>query len=68
MSQSTAAEITKNAVLEQQRRLAAEFGATESKPAGSSGATGPFARMLCEVLASVGWRASSIGSSRRCRI
>ena len=51
----TAAETARNAVLEQQRRLAAEFESTNSEPATSPQATGPFARMLCEVLASVGW-------------
>jgi ABC-type bacteriocin/lantibiotic exporter with double-glycine peptidase domain len=51
----TAAETARNAVLEQQRRLAAEFEATSSEPSASPEATSPFARMLCEVLASVGW-------------
>ena len=54
-ARATTAEIARNAVLEQQRRLAAEFGATRSDQAGPPAATGPFARMLCEVLASVGW-------------
>ena len=45
-----------NAVLEQQRRLAAEFGPMRSGLPGSPGATAPFERMLCEILATVGWR------------
>lgn len=53
--ENTLPDSTKNAVLEQQRRLAAEFEAPAGGPADSSKATGPFARMLCEVLASVGW-------------
>ena len=53
--EDTAAEIARNAVLEQQRRLAAEFESTNSDGIGLASATSPFARMLCEVLASVGW-------------
>jgi ATP-binding cassette subfamily C protein LapB len=53
--ENTLPDSTKNAVLEQQRRLAAEFEVPAGGPADSSKATGPFARMLCEVLASVGW-------------
>ena len=48
-------EITREAVLEQQRRLIAEFGATKDDQAGPPAATGPFAGMLCEILACVGW-------------
>jgi ABC-type bacteriocin/lantibiotic exporter with double-glycine peptidase domain len=45
-----------NAVREQQRRLAAEFGAPRPAEAAPAGAVGPFEGMLCEILASVGWR------------
>jgi hypothetical protein len=48
-------EITGEAVLEQQRRLIAEFGAPKDDQAGPPAATGPFADMLCEILACVGW-------------
>ena len=51
----TAAEIARNAVLVQHRRLAAEFESTKSERSISLEATNPFARMLGEVLASVGW-------------
>ena len=53
---SAAARISTNAVLEQQRRLAAELGPRTADVTISPGAAGPFERMLCEVLASVGWR------------
>jgi ATP-binding cassette subfamily C protein LapB len=43
-----------NAVLEQQRRLAAEFATVKCDP-GVTSATGPLARMLCELLTSIGW-------------
>ena len=48
--------IATNAVLEQQRRLAAELGPRTGGATPPPGATSPFERMLCEVLASVGWR------------
>ena len=45
-----------NAVLAQQGQLAAEFGAKDSgTAAGGVRATGPFAKMLCELLTSIGW-------------
>ena len=50
------AAIATNAVLEQQRRLAAELGPRTGGATLPPGATSPFERMLCEVLASVGWR------------
>jgi ATP-binding cassette, subfamily C, bacterial LapB len=45
-----------NAVLDLQQRLAAEFGPARDDPSGLPGATGPFERMLCEILTSVGWQ------------
>jgi ATP-binding cassette subfamily C protein LapB len=53
-------EIKANAVLEQQGRLAAEFGTgnTTAAAPGCSRASGPFARMLSELLASIGWEGS----------
>jgi ATP-binding cassette, subfamily C, bacterial LapB len=50
-----------NAVLDLQQRLAAEFGPPPSDPSGLTGATGPFERMLCEILTSIGWQ----GDQRR---
>ncbi len=61
-------EIARNAVLEQQRRLAAEFAASRTDQTSSPGATGPFAGMLCEVLVSAGWEGKQHQISRRCRI
>jgi ATP-binding cassette, subfamily C, bacterial LapB len=76
-----AGETKANAVLEQQGRLAAEFSSGNA-PVASTGcgrATGPFARMLCELLTSIGWEGpqhriyealphlSSIGSIRMLR-
>ena len=49
-------ETARNAVIEQQRRLAAEFAAAKSDRTISSDVTGPFAGMLCEVLVSAGWQ------------
>ena len=51
----TIPEIAREAVLEQQRRLIAEFGPYKDERAGPPTATGPFAGMLCEILARVGW-------------
>jgi ATP-binding cassette, subfamily C, bacterial LapB len=45
-----------NAVLDLQQRLAAEFGPARDDPSGLPGATGPFERMLCEILTSIGWQ------------
>lgn len=47
--------IARAAVLEQQRRLIAEFGPAKDEQAGPPAATGPFAGMLCEILACIGW-------------
>jgi len=52
------ATIAANAVREQQRLLAAEFG---PQPGDASGmpepeTSGPFERMLCEILTSIGWQ------------
>ena len=54
----TPADTTTNAVLEQQRRLAVEFGLTCPDASNVPEATGPFERMLCAILASVDWRGS----------
>ncbi|RPI40370.1 MAG: hypothetical protein EHM67_09460, partial [Hyphomicrobiaceae bacterium] len=54
--EEAATRIATNAVLEQQRRLAAELGPGTGDSAIPPSATGPFERMLCEILASVGWR------------
>jgi len=54
--EDAAARIATNAVLEQQRRLAAEFGPRRGDPTAMPGATGAFEGMLCEVLASIGWQ------------
>src|SRR4051812_49315048 len=75
-----AGEIKGNAVLEQQERLAAEFRSENAgASAGGTRATGPFARVLCELLSSIGWEGpqhrisealpylSSIGSVRMLR-
>jgi ATP-binding cassette subfamily C protein LapB len=51
-----ATQMAMNAVLEQQRRLVTEFGATGQAAPVLPEASGPFGRVLCEVLASVGWR------------
>jgi ATP-binding cassette, subfamily C, bacterial LapB len=54
---SDVTEIARNAVVEQQRRLAAEFdGTTTSTLARSPIVAGPFAAMLCEILTSIGWK------------
>lgn len=54
---SDVTEIARNAVLEQQRRLAGEFdGTTTSTHARSPIVAGPFAAMLCGILTSVGWK------------
>ena len=45
-----------NAVLNLQQRLAAEFGPARDDPSGLPGATGPFERMLCEILTSIKWQ------------
>ena len=45
-----------NAVLDLQQRLAAEFGPARDDPSGLPGATGPFERMLCEILTSIKWQ------------
>jgi ATP-binding cassette subfamily C protein LapB len=45
-----------NAVLEQQRRLAAELGAGEPTAPALPNASGSFERVLCEMLESVAWR------------
>jgi len=45
-----------NAVLEQQRRLAAEFGEGREGQAAAPELGGAFEGMLCEILVSVGWR------------
>ena len=45
-----------NAVGEQQRRLAVEFGDAQAHQATTAEGLGPFESMLCEILASVGWR------------
>ena len=52
----TRVETATNAVLEQQRRLAAEFGSIRSDPPGLLNTMGPFERILCAVLTSIGWR------------
>ncbi len=44
-----------NAVLEQQRRLAAEFHPTKNDPPGLKYSMGQFERILCEILTSAGW-------------
>jgi ATP-binding cassette subfamily C protein LapB len=54
--QDAPARTATNAVIEQQRRLAAELAPKTSGPAILRGAAGPFERMLCEVLASIGWQ------------
>ena len=54
--EDAATRIATNAVLEQHRRLAAELGPRTGDSATPPSATGPFERMLCEVLASIGWR------------
>lgn len=45
-----------HAVLEQQRRLAAEFGPRQRDATGLAASAGPFERMLGEILTSAGWR------------
>jgi ATP-binding cassette, subfamily C, bacterial LapB len=45
-----------NAVLDLQQRLAAEFGSPQDDPSSLTDATGPFERMLSEVLTSIGWQ------------
>jgi ATP-binding cassette, subfamily C, bacterial LapB len=50
------ATIAANAVREQQRLLAAEFGPKPGDSRGLPETNGPFERMLCEVLVSVGWQ------------
>jgi ABC-type bacteriocin/lantibiotic exporter with double-glycine peptidase domain len=50
-----------NAVLDLQQRLAAEFGSPLDDPSGLTDATGPFERMLSEILTSIGWQ----GEQRR---
>jgi ATP-binding cassette, subfamily C, bacterial LapB len=59
--EDTAAARAANAVLDLQQRLAAEFGPPTSDSSGLTGATGPFERMLCEILTSIGWQ----GEQRR---
>ena len=49
-------ESTTNAVLEQQRRLAAEFGSKQSDPPDHLKSMGPFERILCAILNAIGWR------------
>ena len=49
-------ESTTNAVLEQQRRLAAEFGSKQSDLPDHLKAMGPFERILCAILNAIGWR------------
>jgi ABC-type bacteriocin/lantibiotic exporter with double-glycine peptidase domain len=53
--QAWATETPVNAVREQQRRLAAEFGGTPVPTATTPATLGPFEGMLCEILAGVGW-------------
>src|SRR5215469_12615343 len=50
------ATIAANAVREQQRLLAAEFGPQPDDARGLPEPNGPFERMLCEVLISIGWQ------------
>jgi len=45
-----------NAVLDLQQRLASEFGPACDDPSSLPGATGPFERMLCEILTSIKWQ------------
>lgn len=45
-----------NAVLEQQRRLMAEFGNSPGHDATAREAVGAFESLLCEILTSVGWQ------------
>lgn len=56
-----AAASAANAVLDLQQRLAAEFGPRRDDPNGLPEATGPFERMLCEILTSISWQ----GEQRR---
>lgn len=51
-----APEIAGDAVLEQQQRLIAEFGPPPDDRHDAAATTDPFADMLCEILAAVGWQ------------
>jgi ATP-binding cassette, subfamily C, bacterial LapB len=59
--EDTPAAHAANAVLDLQQRLAAEFGPPRGDSRGLTEATGPFERMLCEILTSIGWQ----GEQRR---
>jgi ABC-type bacteriocin/lantibiotic exporter with double-glycine peptidase domain len=48
--------VARNAVLEQQRRLAVEFGSVKGDAPKSGWAGGQYERVLCEILTNTGWR------------
>ena len=54
--EDAATETATNAVLEQQRRLAAELAPGTQDASAPSRANAPFESVLCDVLASVEWR------------
>ena len=48
--------VARNAVLEQQRRLAVEFGSVKGDAPEFGWAGGQYERVLCEILTNTGWR------------